>query len=185
MQPGSTIRYARHFSQERKVWLEGNALFEVYKHQGSTFRVYLNKAFIEVKGTCFLVKQDKVTQNEITLFNGRIDFNIETTGAKTELYPLHKIIYNSEKAETRVQTIANISWENGRYNFTDIPLPQLIQTINQMYDTNIILKGNMKKESAFTGSIRYGEPLEDVLDKVCFTLNLHQEEKDNQIIICD
>lgn len=32
-------------------------IFEVYKHEGSFFQVHINKAFIEVKGTCFQIKQ--------------------------------------------------------------------------------------------------------------------------------
>ena len=53
MKPGSSIQFAKDFNKDRKVWLSGNSLFEVYKHEGSTFQVYIDKAFIEVKGTCF------------------------------------------------------------------------------------------------------------------------------------
>ena len=60
MKPGSSIQFAKDFNKDRKVWLSGNSLFEVYKHEGSTFQVHINKAFIEVKGTCFLVKQDDI-----------------------------------------------------------------------------------------------------------------------------
>lgn len=183
MQPGSSLRYVRNFNKNRQVWLEGNSLFEVYKHEGSTFRVYLNKAFIEVKGTCFSVKQNNLTQNEIILFNGKIDFNIESTGQKMKVHPLQKITYNPETTQSYIENIQNITWENGRYNFTDIPLTQLIRSINQMYNTNIVLKKNIQEESAFTGSIRYDEPLEDVLEKICFSQNLRLEKNDSEITI--
>ena len=49
MKPGSSIQFAKDFNKDRKVWLSGNSLFEVYKHEGSTFQVHINKAFIEVK----------------------------------------------------------------------------------------------------------------------------------------
>ncbi len=61
MQPGSSIRYAKAFMQDRRVWLEGSSLFEVRKQEGSTFQVYIYDAFIEVKGTCF-VKQHIVAK---------------------------------------------------------------------------------------------------------------------------
>ena len=183
MKPGSSIQYAKDFNKDRKVWLSGNSLFEVYKHEGSTFQVHINKAFIEVKGTCFLVKQDDIKQNEITLFHGKIEFNVESTGKKIVMQPLQKVTYNVDNAQTQIENISNISWENGRYNFEDVPLTQLIETVNQMYNTNIVLKRNLGKKALFSGSIRYDETLDDVLDKICFSLNLTIETHNEQIII--
>ena len=183
MKPGSSIQFAKDFNKDRKVWLSGNSLFEVYKHEGSTFQVHINKAFIEVKGTCFLVKQDDIKQNEITLFHGKIEFNVESTGKKIVMQPLQKVTYNVDNAQTQIENISNISWENGRYNFTDIPLQELISIINQMYNSDVTLAKGINHESAFTGSIRYDEPLEDVVNKICFTLNLNKEEHANKIII--
>ena len=133
MESGSSIKYTKAFNKKREVWLEGNSFFEVYKHEGSFFQVHINKAFIEVKGTCFLVKQDDIKQNEITLFHGKIEFNVESTRQKTVMKPLQRVIYNPRNAEMRVEQITNIKWENGKYNFTDIPLQELISIINQMY----------------------------------------------------
>ena len=183
MKPGSSIQFAKDFNKDRKVWLSGNSLFEVYKHEGSTFQVHINKAFIEVKGTCFLVKQDDIKQNEITLFHGKIEFNVESTGKKIVMQPLQKVTYNVDNAQTQIENISNISWENGRYNFEDVPLTQLIETVNQMYNTNIVLKRNLGKKALFRGSIRYDETLDDVLDKICFSLNLTIETHNEQIII--
>ena len=183
MKPGSSIQYAKDFNKDRKVWLSGNSLFEVYKHEGSTFQVYIDKAFIEVKGTCFHIKQTDAEKNEITLFRGKIEFNVESTGQKTVMKPLQRVIYNPRNAEMRVEQITNIKWENGKYNFTDIPLQELISIINQMYNSDVTLAKGINHESAFTGSIRYDEPLEDVVNKICFTLNLNKEEHANKIII--
>ena len=183
MKPGSSIQFAKDFNKDRKVWLSGNSLFEVYKHEGSTFQVHINKAFIEVKGTCFLVKQDDIKQNEITLFHGKIEFNVESTGKKIVMQPLQKVTYNVDNAQTQIENISNISWENGRYNFEDVPLTQLIETVNQMYNTNIVLKRNLGKKALFSGSIRYDETLDDVLDKICFSLNLTIETHNEQSII--
>lgn len=183
MQPGSHIRYCKAFDNDRKVWLQGNSLFEVHKHAGSKFRVYIDRAYIEVKGTCFLVKQNDATKNEITLFHGAIEFNVELTGQKTELKPLQKILYNPVTAQTQMEEIKNINWHDGKYKFTDIPLVKLIETVNQMYGSSITIDESVSNESAFTGSIRYDEPLEDVISKICFSLNLRYEQHNNEMII--
>lgn len=183
METGSAIRYAKGFIRNRKVWLEGNSLFEVSRQEKNPFIVYIDKAFIEVKGTCFLVKQNDAEMSEITLFHGKIEFNVESTGERMMMQPFQRVIFNQENAQVRVERIANIRWENGKYNFTDIPLQELVGTINQMYDSNITLAADISHESAFTGSIRYDEPLKDVIDKICFSLNLRQEQNVNGITI--
>lgn len=183
MQPGSSIRYAKAFMQDRRVWLEGNSLFEVQKHKGSTFQVYINDAFIEVKGTCFLVKQEDAYCSEVTLFEGEIEFNIPSTRQKTAMLPLQKLTYNSMDSQTQIDNIANISWENGRYNFKDVPLAQLIQIVSRMYHTDILMEGVHRDEVSFSGSIHYNESLDNVLNKIRFSLNLNIREVDDRFIL--
>ena len=183
MERGSKLKYHKEFNEDRSVWLSGNSLFEVYKHQGSKFRVYIDKAFIEVKGTCFRIEQNNPNRNYITLFRGKIEFNNESTGQKTSMNPLERVIYNPSDGHTELKKVTNFNWENGKYYFTDIPLQKLVNVINNMYNSEIILDKDIKHESAFTGSIRYDEPLEDVINKICFTLNLSKEMHEGNIII--
>ncbi len=183
MQPGSSIRFAENFKECRDVWLKGNSLFEVRKNSGSKFRVYIDKAFIEVKGTCFLIKQNNPNANEITLFNGSIEFNIESTHDKIAMKPLQELVYNPVSARTQLRRIENIEWQNGRYNFTQFNLEHLTRIMNQMYGSHITISDKVNKNCAFTGSIRYDESLEDVIDKICFSLNLRSKEMNEGILI--
>lgn len=182
MQPGSAIRFAENFNTDRTVQLTGNSLFEVRKKEGSTFRVYIDKDYIEVKGTCFLIKQLNSESCKITLFNGNIDFNIESTGNRISMMPLHELEYNPKSGESYLSRIENVKWDNGRYDFTEINLKHLIHIINQMYDTHIIISKDVDKSGAFTGSIRFDESLGDVIDKICFSLNLNYKKKKEIII---
>jgi ferric-dicitrate binding protein FerR (iron transport regulator) len=183
MQLGSSIRFAENFKECRDVWLKGNSLFEVRKNSGSKFRVYIDKAFIEVKGTCFLIKQNNPNANEITLFNGSIEFNIESTHDKIAMKPLQELVYNPVSARTQLRRIENIEWQNGRYNFTQFNLEHLTRIMNQMYGSHITISDKVNKNCAFTGSIRYDESLEDVIDKICFSLNLRSKEMNEGILI--
>lgn len=158
-------------------------IFEVYKHEGSFFQVHINKAFIEVKGTCFQIKQTNAEKNEITLFHGKIEFNVESTGEKIIMSPSQKVMYNPNNAQTLVENVMDINWKDGRYNFKETPLSQLISIINQIYQSNIILEGKFTKQPSFTGSIRYDETLDDVIDKLCFSLNLTYKKQNRKIVI--
>ena len=183
MESGSSIKYTKAFNKKREVWLEGNSFFEVYKHEGSFFQVHINKAFIEVKGTCFQIKQTNAEKNEITLFHGKIEFNVESTGEKIIMSPSQKVMYNPNNAQTLVENVMDINWKDGRYNFKETPLSQLISIVNQIYQSNIILEGKFTKQPSFTGSIRYDETLDDVIDKLCFSLNLTYKKQNRKIVI--
>lgn len=182
MEAGSSIRFSEEFDKERVVWLTGNSLFEVRNQQGSRFRVYLDKSFVEVKGTCFLIKQKSV-KSEVTLFNGSVSFNIEPTGEQIDLKAAQRIVYNSSNAQAKVENMEMIDWKNGRFNFSNIHLKQLIRTINQIYGMDIRVEEGVGRTAAFTGNIRFDEPLNDVVDKICFTLNLKQKEESGNIVI--
>ena len=107
MESGSSIKYTKAFNKKREVWLEGNSFFEVYKHEGSFFQVHINKAFIEVKGTCFQIKQTNAEKNEITLFHGKIEFNVESTGEKIIMSPSQKVMYGYQLEGRKIQLQRN------------------------------------------------------------------------------
>lgn len=184
MQQGSSLRYAKAFLKDRKVWLKGNSLFEVTRQNGTPFRVYINQAVIEVKGTSFDVRQHaERQQNEVILYSGKVDF---TAGNQlpVAMEPLQKITHDVETGAVSQERIGNISYQNGHFQFTDLPLKQLIEMVNSQYSSRIRLEGiHPVREAAFTGRIGVDEPLEDVLHKICFSLGLEQKTVGEEIII--
>ena len=90
--------------------------------------------------------------------------------------PLQELVYNPADAGTQLRQIENIEWQNGRYNFTQFNLEHLTRIINQMYGSRIIISDKVNKIVPLQGSIRYDESLEDVIDKICFSLNLRKKK---------
>lgn len=99
------------------------------------------------------------------------------------MLPLQKLTYNSMDSQTQIDNIANISWENGRYNLKDVPLDQLIQIVSRMYHTDILMEGVHRDEVSFSGSIHYNESLDNVLNKIRFSLNLNIRKVDDRFIL--
>lgn len=99
--------------------------------------------------------------------------------------PQQRLVYNPADASARIQKIENLNWKNGRYYFTRFNLGHLVRIMNQMYDGNprITIDRKVNKNCAFTGSIRFDESLEDVIDKICFALNLQSKKTGNEISI--
>lgn len=71
MQAGSRLRFSQDFMSNREVWLEGVSTFEVTKRKGHNFKVYIDQAFVEVKGTVFRVQSTCQDGAEVTLFSGK------------------------------------------------------------------------------------------------------------------
>lgn len=184
MMPGSSVRFAENFEEDRQVWLKGESVFDVKKQGGKTFKVNVNKANIAVLGTSFRVKELlKDGASEITLYSGKIQFNREDIDQNIIMSPYQKLIYKPETKNIELATIPNIKWESGRYTFVDIQTDMLIQSINSLYDVQIELGNGLSPNYLLTGSIRYDESLQDVLYKLCYSLKANPSKIGNKIII--
>lgn len=182
LQPGSTVRYARSFAKQRNVWLKGDAVFEVAHQVSNPFRVYIDKTFVEVKGTVFRVN-NRNTHDEVTLFNGRIDLHTQSTGKTVSMIPNQQAIIDSSNM-VKLKDINCMEWENGRYTFNEMRLDSLISTINDMYEMQTVLSKEISINKLFSGSIYYYEndPL-SVIRKICYNLNLEYRMEGKQATI--
>lgn len=182
MQAGTSIRYAQTFNESRKVWLKGDATFEVTKHAGQPFKVYLNDVFIEVKGTTFHISNRRDNVSKVALYSGRVDFHSMTDNKVIEMKPNQRLTYRSSGSIT-MEGFSNIKWQHGIYKFSDMRLDSLIGTINGIYDIDVVLSAEVSRKTLFTGTIRYDERLEDVIDKICYVTDLKCKKENDKLII--
>ena len=182
MRPNSIIRHSKDFIKDRRIWLRGGALFQVNKVNGKNFKVYIDQAFIEVKGTRFLIEEENMGSNKVTLFNGNIDFNVDHTGEKWEMAPMEVLNFDKSKGSVQKESLPNIKYENGKYRIQGMPLHTLLALIEDMYNTQIEYQAG-NSQLTFTGFIRKNEQLSEVLNKVCYILNLHQEKHGDIVVI--
>lgn len=182
MQPGSTLRYAQKFEKERKVWFKGDATFEVIRKETHPFRVYMNEAFVEVKGTVFRVNNMEAVRNEVTLLNGRVDLHVPITGKVIVMKPNQRARLN-EHNEVEVTDVSNVGWQNGRYKFNDTRLDSLTSIITSLYDVQVTLADDVAGHYLFNGNIRFDEQPSAVIERICYNLNLKYRKENNKIII--
>ena len=181
----SQIRYHKSFLNNREIFLEkGEAFFKVKKAQGAPFRVYFRESRIEVTGTEFNIKAGHM-ESEITLFTGSIKFQAEEGQRELPMQPNERIVYNTP-AKSVVRTNIDINeydWRSSKYRFTNKPLQEFIDFINRSYHVNIIIKEEKLKELKFNGTIRKDEPLTNIIEKICISLDLKEKQENNNIIL--
>jgi ferric-dicitrate binding protein FerR (iron transport regulator) len=184
MRPGSSIRYAEAFLKNREIDLDGSALFEVTKDAHHPFRVHVDRATVEVKGTVFRVDRKAASgMYDISLFRGRIDFVVQESDQRTELLPSQTISYNPADGTTVRGQLANMVWKEGSLSFSNVRLDELTVTINKLYDINLTIAAGVAPETTFNGSIRANESIDEIISKICFILNLKKENIDDKNII--
>ena len=166
MHPGSSIRYPENFVQNRKVWLKGNSHFDVYKQDGKHFIVYIDRAFVEVKGTSFLINQEQANISKVTLFSGKVDFTIVGTEHIIEMKPSQELTFNAEKASVKVDEMQGVKWKEGNYEFTNVDLSSWIEIVGRIYNVKISLEHGQATKNLLNGRLRYNESLEEAIEKM-------------------
>lgn len=172
LEPDSKIRISSEFLNNREVWLTGSSVFEVKKRAGSAFKVHINTACIEVKGTVFSINQPTPDTSIIALYEGAIDF-IGKNQSLISMTPSQRLVYDVNTGSTYVENFSeNIQWVDGNYRFTDIQIDNLMDFIRKKYRVEMELDQDVNHELLLTGTIRNDESVEAVIEKICFSLQL-------------
>lgn len=141
---GSRLRYPRQFTlSERKVYLEGEAWFEIEKSR-RPFIVGLSDFDVSVLGTTFDVKaypdEEAVV---VTLETGTI--RLESAYFQTHrLTPGETAVYDKRSRRCEVQYCPGIerysAWRHNVLYFKDTPLDEVIRMLTRKYDKSFVVK---------------------------------------------
>lgn len=152
----SSISYFENDS--RKVWLEGEANFEVDKKETSNakFWVYTDDLTVEVYGTIFNVNTNR-KKTSVFLEEGNIWLELKN-GATKKMNPGNYITYSSQKnkildQKKHQETSLISSWKNGTIIFKELPIVKAIERIEDSYGVKAIFKDNLSKQKLITGAV--------------------------------
>ncbi|RZJ48716.1 MAG: FecR family protein [Flavobacterium sp.] len=199
LQPNSKLSYPKIFTgNERKVYLSGEGFFEISKNPKKPFYVYANEIVTKVVGTSFRVKAYSDQPNvEVLVRTGKVKVKsnelVSSSEQEVVLLPnqalrfqrndlVFKKITNITQDEVLVKSVGNI--EQLSFEFNDIPVSQIFETIEQAYLIDIDYPTEKLKDCHLTTSLS-DQPLTEKLKIVCRSIgnNTSFEMNGNQIII--
>ncbi|MDA6071781.1 FecR family protein [Flavobacterium sp. AC] len=200
LQPNSKLSYPKIFTgNERKVYLSGEGFFEISKNPKKPFFVYANEIVTKVVGTSFRVKAYSDQPDvEVLVRTGKVrvksnDLLAKSNQKEVVLLPNQALrflrsdlsfnkITNITQDVALTRNVGNI--EQLSFEFTDIPVSQIFQTIEQAYLVDIDYPKNKLKDCHLTTSLS-DQPLTEKLKIVCNSIgnNTSFEMNGNQIII--
>jgi ferric-dicitrate binding protein FerR (iron transport regulator) len=168
----STLYYDKDtWNDKRTLHLDGEAYFKVTK--GSPFKVITNEGTVEVLGTEFNVDTN-TNFFEVQCFSGKV--NVTNTANNAQILTKGKAVrtYNATVTNWTFNP-TETTWMSGLSSFTETPLLEVLDALENQYEITIKNKKLFSKER-FTGRFvnnNLNEALQTVLEAmdIAYTLN--------------
>ena len=152
----SSLSYYKN--ESRRVWLSGEAFFQVDKKvvTQAKFWVITKDLSVEVYGTSFNVSTKK-EKTAVFLEEGNIWLKLKN-GADKKMIPGNYISYSAE--ENKILEDKNIfnpiiktSWKDGSLLFENLSLEKAMEKIEESYGYSIVFKDDNSKDILLTGAV--------------------------------
>ena len=184
----SKIKYPTTFDKkERKVFIEGEAFFDVTRNPDAPFKITTPEAVIEVLGTSFNVSAyDTNEEVEVVVTEGTVALSsIVNPENRIILESGVKGIYNHSNNYLVKKTNSDINfmaWKTGKIIFENDSLSKVLNTIGKIYSKHIILENKDLGKCTLTVTFEK-QSLESVLNVIESTLNVELEQEDEAITV--
>lgn len=152
----SSLSYYKN--ESRKVWLSGEAFFEVDKKivTNAKFWVLTTDLSVEVYGTSFNVNTKK-KKTDVFLEEGSIWLSLKN-GVNKKMIPGNYVSYSSNKNEILedinvFNPTIKTSWKDGSLLFENLTLERAMEKIEESYGYAIVFKDEESKGTLITGAV--------------------------------
>jgi len=180
---GSRLEYPKSFSgRDRRVFLQGEAFFDVKKDPSQPFIVETGELGILVLGTRFNISNyDDEGSIVTTLEEGKLQIRTAGQGKKSqvlhELEPSKQSIFRKESRDIQIRTVNTdkyTSWKEGKLFLQDDPLPVVKTKLERWYNVKVVIKDQEISDYRYTGTF-HQEPLEKVLRMMAMATPIRYE----------
>lgn len=183
-------------ANERAVYLQGEAFFEVVKDPSKPFLVYSNEVVTRVLGTSFWVKAPDGDQEVIvSVRTGQVSVYTRSKGEEDVLsqkgavivLPNQQVTYHRDmetfgKGLVSEPKIISSSIEESDFNFENTPVADVFNVLSAAYGLEIIFDEEVMGNCFFTAPLG-SEPLFEKLGIICRAIGARYEVIDAKIVI--
>ncbi len=167
---GTSLRYPVQFvkSQNRQVYLLGEAYFEVEKDKEHPFNVNTQNVNIEVLGTKFNVDTySENTSTDVVLVEGKVSLYKDQKTKENQVYLKPGEKGSNEKGQSsitkeQVNTEYYTAWVKGSMVFKNASFDEIIRKLERQYNVTFINRNKMLGKEIFNARFD-NEPIEVVL----------------------
>lgn len=183
----SRLEYPEQFAEgNRRVRLEGEALFEVTRDRNRPFFVEAGGVAVEVLGTRFLVNNYSNKQiAEAVLINGKVKLEGDYLTEPLLMVPGEMISYNKQSHQmerSRVDTEDYTNWIHTKLVFDKTNLSRVIINLEKWYGVEIEAAPELLATTHLSFTIRR-ESLEEVLSYISLTSPISYSWKEDVLYL--
>lgn len=177
----SSLTYPASLKQagKRKVYLDGEAYFEVAKDKSAPFIVETSNQTVEVLGTHFNINNYlNERSSNTTLLEGSVKISTKS-GVKAVLNPGEQGAVTSGKLSIEpVDSRFSVAWKNNKFMFESASIQEVMRMIERWYNVEVIYEGEIP-ENKFGGSVSRFDNVSKVLQILAATkkVNFRIEER--------
>ena len=213
MEPFSNLKYPSVFSSDQRiVFLKGEAFFDITRDTLKPFLVYANETITKVLGTSFRViafEGEKNVEVEVTSGKVAVYANVASGKQKTikepmkirtdeivliprpnkklEVTPNQKVVFNHQ-AENMIKRVAELPQlitkiENlSQFQFENESVVKVFESLEEAYGIDLEYDKKLLENCKITTKLE-DEPLFQKLNIICLALDLSYTENDAKIYI--
>ena len=155
-------------AKERRVYLKGEAYFEVAPDKNRPFYVETEEVKVRVLGTVFNVNTHYTRGVRTVLVEGAVALE---WGDQKEIRMKPGELADFDRTTTEVtlkevDVTSYISWKEGYFVFEDEPLEEIMHTLSLWYDKEFLFVGKRSRALHFSGHIKRDERIETILSAI-------------------
>ena len=173
--------------EERKVYLTGEAYFEVAPNSKHPFIVVTEEGMeVKVYGTEFNMSTYQHGVVQTVLVSGKVGIRVNATGKEVMLAPKQMAEYSEKTGMVRVEEAdpyRYIAWKDGEFVFERETIEEIMERLGRWYDVKVFYENESLKQKRFTGVISRYENIEQVLRLIEGPATLRFEVKGNVVMV--
>ncbi len=185
----SELRYPVRFDkEERKVFLVGEAYFEVEKSKEWPFVVVTDKMDVRVTGTIFNVQaypSDAVLAT--TLVKGGVAVKIKAgDGEEKYLEPSEQLQLNKITGQAVIKKVdvnLFVGWTEGMFVFKNTRFEDVMNILARWYQVEVFYSDQSKKDLRVSANLNRYEHIDVLLQVLNAMDKVYLERKDNVIVV--
>ena len=181
----SHLRYAKQFEgEERAVYLEGEAFFDVAHEEQRPFIVYTDHTRTQVLGTTFDVRAYKIEPVTVSVVSGKVAVSDKKEEKKVILTPGRRATFRegSRIEESAIDAKAT-AWKKNMLYFDNAPFNNVVEMLEAYYDIKIKIEDPKAANYQFQGHFENDAKLEDVLQVLTESANLTLSREQNVYVL--
>lgn len=180
---GSRLQFPSQFShKERRVYLSGEAYFEVSKDQKRPFFVETGEVKVRVLGTHFNVSAYNNSKVRTSLAEGAVEVSGNT--GSVVIAPGQSAEWsNANLSVGSADLQKDLAWKNNEFYFKSDNIVNIAHQLKVWYDLDITLSENLSLKETYTGEIRRDVRLSEVLRMLELVSDLDFKLNKNQLLI--